>query len=177
MCIFAILTFNPSKMKQFLQRGLLIAAFILGLVFPLAAQSTQMTIHMNDGTEHTYLMTESDRVYFEDNETLVVEIAVYSKGVRSDRFNLADIRKITCTETEGISEETNTPLWISPNPTHDAFKLHNLNGKETIQIYALDGRLVKSTEVNGDQLVDISDLPNGLYLVKTESCTLKMIKL
>ena len=122
-------------------------------------------------------MAESDRAYFEDNETLVVEIAVYDKGARSDRFNLADIRKITCTETEGISEKANTPLWISPNPTHDAFILHNINGKETIQIYALDGRLVKSGEVTEDQLVDISDLPNGLYLVKTELCTLKMIKL
>lgn len=164
-------------MKRIFQRGLLLAAFILGLAFHLAAQSTQMTIHMNDGTERSYFMAESDHVYFEDNETLVIEIAAYDKSVRSDRFNLADISKITCTETEGILEETNTPLWISPNPTHDAFKLHNLNGKETIQIYALDGRLAKSAEVTVDQLVDISDLPNGLYLVKTESCTLKMIKL
>ena len=164
-------------MKQIFQRGLLLATFIIGLVFPLAAQSTQMTIYLNDGTERSYFMTECDRAYFEDNETLVVEIAVYEKGVRSDRFNLADIRKITCTETEGISEEANTPLWISPNPTHDAFILHNLNGKENIQIYALDGRLAKSAEVTGDQPIDISDLPAGLYLVKTESCTLKMIKL
>ena len=156
---------------------MLLAAFILGLVFHLVAQSTQMTIHLNDGTERSYFMAESDRAYFEDNETLVIEIAAYSKGVRSDRFNLADIRKITCTETEGLLEEANTPLWISPNPTHDAFILHNINGKETIQIYALDGRLVKSAEVTGDQLVDISDLPNGLYLVKTELCTLRMIKL
>ena len=164
-------------MKSIFKRGLLLLAFLFGLAFHLAAQSTQMTIHMNDGTERTYYMTESDRVYFEDNETLVVEIAVYGKGVRSDRFNLVDIRKITCTETEGISEETNTSIWLSPNPTHDAFMLHNLNGKETIHIYALDGRMVKSYNVVGDQLVDISDLPVGLYLVKTESCTLKMIKL
>ena len=164
-------------MKQIFQRGLLFAAFILGLVFHLAAQSTQMTIHLNDGTERSYFMTESDRAYFEDNETLVVEIAIYDKGIRSDRFNLVDIRKITCADTEGISETTNSVVHLSPNPTHDAFKLHNLNGKETIQIYALDGRLVKSEEVVGDQLIDISDLPNGLYLVKTKSCTHKMIKL
>ena len=164
-------------MKRIFKRGLLLFALFFGLAFHLAAQSTQMTIHMNDGTERTYFMTESDRVYFEDNETLVVEIAVYGKGLRSDRFNLVDIRKITCTETEGISEETKTSLWLSPNPTHDAFMLHNLNGIETIQIYALDGRMVKSFNAVGDQLVDISDLPVGLYLVKTESCTLKMIKL
>ena len=164
-------------MKHIFQRGLLLAAFILGLVFHLAAQSTQMTIHLNDGTERSYFMAESDRVYFEDNETLVVEIAVYDKSVRSDRYNLADIRKVTCTETEGISETLNNSVYLSPNPSHDAFILHNLNGKEIIEIYALDGRLVKSAEVVRDQLIDISDLPSGLYLVKTESCILKMIKL
>ena len=169
--------FNLLSMKHIFQRGLLLAAFILGLVFHLAAQSTQMTIHLNDGTERSYFMAERDRVYFEDNETLVVEVAVYDKSVRSDRFNLADIRKVTCTETEGISETLNNSVYLSPNPSHDAFILHYLNGKETIQIYALDGRLVKTAEVTGDQPVDISDLPNGLYLVKTESCTLKMIKL
>jgi hypothetical protein len=159
-------------MKSIFKRGLLLLAFLSGLVFHLAAQSTQMTIHLNDGTERTYFMNESDRVYFEDNETLVVELAVYS-----DRFNLADIRKITCQETEGVSETTNASVFLSPNPTHDAFMLHNLNSKQSVSIYALDGRLVKSAEVSENQLIDISDLPIGLYLVKTESQTLKMIKL
>ena len=164
-------------MKSIFKRGLLLLAITLGLAFPLAAQSTQMTIQMNDGNERTYFMNEGDRVYFEDNETLVVEIAVYDKNVRSDRFNLADIRKITCHETEGMSETSGTSVILSPNPTYDAFMLHNLHGKQSVSIYALDGRLVKTAEVSENQLIDISDLPIGLYLVKTESCTLKMIKL
>ena len=164
-------------MKSIFKRESLLLAFFFGLVLHLAAQSTQMTIHFNDGTERTYFMNESDRVYFEDNETLVVELAVYSKDVRSDRFNLADIRKITCQETEGVSETSNASVFLSPNPTHDAFMLHNLNGRQSVNIYALDGRLVKSAEVSEDQLIDISDLPIGLYLIKTESQTLKMIKL
>ena len=148
-------------------------AFILGLAFHLAAQSTQMTIHLNDGTERTYFMHESDRVYFEDNETLVVELA----PTKSDRFNLADIRKITCAETEGVSEVSNASVQLLPNPAHDAFLLRNLKKQQTVSIYALDGRIMKSFETTGDQWIDISDLPIGLYLVKTEHQTLKMIKL
>ena len=164
-------------MKSIFRHGLLLATLILGLTFHLAAQSTLMTLYMNDGAERAYYMTEDDHVYFEDNETLVVEIAAFGKGIRSDRYNLTDIRKITCAETEGVGEESNAPVCLSPNPVHDAFMLLNLNGKETIRIYALDGRLVKSIEVEGSQLIDISDLGIGLYLVKTQSCTLKMIKL
>ena len=164
-------------MKRLIQRGLLLIALTLGLGFYLSAQSTQMTVYLNNGEEKTYQMTGNDRVYFDDNETLVIEIAVYGKGERSDRFNLADIRKITCAETEGISEASNTSVYLSPNPVHDAFMLNNLNGKESIHVYALDGRLMKSIEASEGQWIDISDLPIGLYLVKTERQTLKMIKL
>ena len=160
-------------MKSIFKRGLLLLAFILGLAFHLAAQSTQMTIHFNDGTERSYYMSENDRVYFEDNETLVVELA----PTKSDRFNLADIRKITCAETEGVSEVSNASVQLFPNPSHDAFLLRNLNERQTVCIYALDGRIMKSFETTVDQWIDISDLPIGLYLVKTEHQTLKMIKL
>ena len=149
----------------------------LGMLFHLSAQSTQMTIYMNNGDERSYDMTENDRVYFENNETLVVEIAVYNKDLRSDRFNLADIRKITCQEVEGLSEGSNTSVCLVPNPVHDAFMLRNLNGKETLHIFTLDGRMVMSVEASENQLIDISGLPVGLYLVKTEHQTLKMIKL
>ena len=161
-------------MKHIIKRGLLLTALIMGLAFHLTAQSTQMTIYLNDGNEKSYLMTPSDRVYFEDNETLVVEITVNTK---SDRYNLADIRKITCAETEGIAEASMERVCLSPNPVHDVVMLSNLNGNETIQIFALDGRLMKSVEASEGQLIDISELPIGLYLVKTEHQTLKMIKL
>ena len=89
-----------------------------------------MTIYLNDGAERTYFMTPSDRVYFEDNEVLVVETTV---TMRSDRYNLADIRKITCAVTVGVTETSGTTPFLSPNPVHDAFTLRNLNGEETIQ--------------------------------------------
>ena len=160
-------------MKRIIQYGLLLAAFTLGLFFNLEAQSTQMTIYMNDGTERIYYMTEDDRVYFEDNETLIVELA----PTKSDRFNLAEIRKVTCSETEGMIEETDASVFLSPNPVHDAFMIHNLGDRQPVSIYALDGRLLKSLEAGSDQPIDISDLPVGVYLVKTESRTLKIIKL
>lgn len=164
-------------MKHIIQRGLLLAAFFFGLLFHLAAQSTLMTIHLNDGTEHAYYMSEYDRAYFEDNEILVIEIAVTGSGAKSDRYNLADIRKITCNEAEGVIETTNASVFLFPNPVSDAFMIRNLNGKEAIQVYSLDGRLVKSVECDGDQPIDVSDLGVGIYLVKTERQTLKMIKL
>lgn len=161
-------------MKHAMQRGLLLAAFIFGLFFRLAAQSTQIIVFLNNGTEQTYNLTEADRLYFEDNTKLVIE-QISTKGTVI--IPLADIRKITCDETVGVSEASDATVFLAPNPAHNTFTLRNLEGKDNVSIYALDGRMVKSMEVTGGQPVDISNLPIGLYLVKTQSSTFKMIKL
>ena len=161
-------------MKRVFQHGLLLTVLTLGLFFKLSAQSIQMTIYMNDGTEQMYYMSESDRVFFEDNKWLVVEIAPTAK---SDRYLLSEIRKVVCSETEGMIEEGDVSVFLSPNPVHDAFMIHNLGDRQTVSIYALDGRLLKTLEASSDQSIDISDLTIGLYLVKIHSRTLKIIKL
>ena len=161
-------------MKHIFQRGLLLTAFIFGLFFCMAAQSTQIVVFLNDGTEQTYNLAEADRLYFEDNTKLVIEQGVYKTTVK---IPLTDIRKITCHETEGISEASSTPIHLFPNPVHDFVILHNLQEEQSISIYALDGRMVKSVEAIDDRPIDISDLPIGIYLVRTESQILKMIKL
>ena len=161
-------------MKHIIQRGLLLVALLFGVAFHLFAQSTQMTVYLNNGEEKTYYMSESDRVYFENDEILVIEII---SNAKSDRYNLADIRKITCREIEGVSEDSNTSVHLVPNPVHDVVMLGNFDGQQNVSIYTLDGRLVKSVEVVGYQRIDITDLPIGLYLVKIGHQTLKMIKL
>ena len=161
-------------MKRIFQRGLLLTAFIYGLFFRVAAQSTQIVVFLNDGTEQSYMMSEADRLYFEDNTKLVIEVGPTKSPVT---IPLADIRKITCSETEGIAESPDLDLGIFPNPVHDVLTFRNLQGKQSISIYAIDGRRMKIIEATGNQAIDISDLPIGLYLVKTQSQTLKMIKL
>ena len=161
-------------MKRLFQRGLLLTAFIFGLFFRMTAQSTQIVVFLNDGTEQTYNMVDADRLYFEDNTKLVIEQGAYKNTVT---IPLADIRKITCSETVGTTENPDLGLSIFPNPVHDVLTFRNLQGKQAISIYTLDGRRMKTIEVTGNQSNDISDLPIGLYLVKTPAQTLKMIKL
>ena len=140
----------------------------------MAAQSTQMVVTMNDGSVQTYSMMESGRVYFEDNTYLVIE-----EGTGKDvvRIPMSDIRKITCEEEVGLPENQAAAISILPNPVHDVMVLHNLDGKQTVSIFAIDGRLMKAFEVSGDEAIDVSAFPVGLYLVRTQSSTLKMIKL
>ena len=161
-------------MRPFLKRGLILVAFFLGAALPMAAQSSHLVVFMNNGTEHSYLMDETDRIYFENNEKLIIE-QIASKA--TTEYQLADIRKLICYETEGADENTETSTSLYPNPVHDVMVLRNLEGKQSVSIYTLDGRLAKAFEATGDQVVDVSDLAIGMYLVKTPKQTLKMIKL
>ncbi len=172
--VFNIVHYLKSNlMKHPFKRGLLLVTLMLGALLSLAAQ-TQMIVIMNNGEELVFNMLEGDRAYFEDNVKLVVEQAAYKDITK---IPLADIRKIVCREVEGTSENTNLGMSIFPNPVHNLLTLHNLQGKQTVCIYALDGRMVKTFEASGDQAVDISDLSRGIYLVTTPTQTLKMIKL
>ena len=118
-------------------------------------------------------MAESDRVFFENNTSLIVE-----QGTATDVIPLADIRKISCSEVLGSqSENAMANVSLTPNPVHDVMMLHNLNGVETVSIYSIDGRLMKTLETSGEEFINTEDLARGLYLVRTKSCVLKMIKL
>lgn len=160
-------------MKQLLKHGLLLLVPVIGMCIHGTAQSTQMIVTMNDGTAQTFAMDEADRVTFEDNTTLIIQ-----QGVGQTMIPLADIRKIVCDETMGgQSEHTMAKASITPNPVHDVMMFHNLNGVETINIYTLDGRLMKTFESSGEEFISTEDLAKGLYLVKTQTCVLKIIKL
>lgn len=163
-----------TTMKQFIKKGLLLWAFITGLICHSTAQSTTMSVFMNDGTIQTFVMQEEDLVYFIDNTYLVIE---QESASNITNISLAEIRKITCEETMDIPENQATAVVILPNPVHDVMTLRNLDGNQKVQIYSISGQLVKSFVANGDQSIDVSGLSIGLYLVRTQSCTLKMIKL
>ena len=93
-------------MKHIIQRGLLLMAFVFGLFFRMSAQSTQIVVFLNNGSEQTYSLIEADRLYFEDNTKLVIEqISTKSTVI----IPLADIRKITCDETVGVSRRFPSP--------------------------------------------------------------------
>ena len=157
-----------------MKKALLLSFILMGLLTYGIAQTVQISVFLNNGAEQTYLLSESDRLYFEDNTKLVIEEVATKSTVT---IPLADIRKITCDEFVGTQETPDIDVAIFPNPVRNVLVLKNLTGKQAISIYALDGRLMKTLETSENQFIDISDLSSGLYFVKTQTQTLKMIKL
>ena len=161
-------------MKQFLKHLFMFFALATGLSAYAQSTDVLLVVKMHDGQEISHEMSSESRFYFDDNTYLVIEDMVGNRAIA--RYALADIQKITCQETAGTSEAEET-IAVYPNPVHDSMVLLHFDGTQTINIYAVDGRLMRSTVVSTGQAIDVSDFPAGLYLVKTQQRTLKMIKL
>ena len=68
----------------------------------------------------------------------------------------------------GISETTETPLNIYPNPTRDFWYIHSEESINEIQLFDLSGRMVISNhpKQNGIIQIDASSLERGFYMIK-----------
>lgn len=76
----------------------------------------------------------------------------------------------------GEAKVPNNKLNVYPNPTNGAFSIKT---EENIsaEIYNMEGQIVKSLDLKkGINEENISELPNGVYLIKTLSESYKIIK-
>ena len=68
---------------------------------------------------------------------------------------------------ENVSETALPQAAVFPNPSNDSFTIQCEDMKQ-IEIYLMDGRLVKQIKVNGNEFV-ISALGQGLFIIRIET--------
>lgn len=66
--------------------------------------------------------------------------------------------------TLGTQEMVKNKIQIFPNPVSDFIRISGINDGQMVQIYNIDGRLVKSEMF--DSNVDVSQLSSGVYVLK-----------
>lgn len=81
----------------------------------------------------------------------------------------------------GLSKLTqqNNELHLFPNPASENLTISFSNNKrmETgIEIYDSTGNIIMEMEITTPQKIDISDLPSGLYIIRSTRSYLKPVK-
>ena len=71
---------------------------------------------------------------------------------------------------------SNAGISIYPNPVADYFKINSNIEVTKIEIYNLIGKRVKVLQNNSSGLFDVSDLRNGIYLVRVFGKSGKALK-
>jgi hypothetical protein len=74
-----------------------------------------------------------------------------------------------CYENTAISEYQNTRITLYPNPAEDVIYLKSPLKIDRVNIFDLQGRLVKQYELRGQTSLDVSDLESGVYLMEIQN--------
>ena len=157
----------------------------IAMVFMLAmlasiktvAQTTDITAYCRAEVNCAYeLMQDVKKFYFE-GEYIVFELG---DGTTTS-LQMSAIKKMTLTYNDPdfteVDEVTGKDGFY-PNPVSDVLYFNFNVGSEVImQIYSATGQLVKEENLSSDGAIDVSDLSEGLYIVKIDGKTYKFSKL
>ena len=135
-----------------------------------ADQALKLITVSADGTESGYLLTNVQRIVFDDN-TMTVNMK-----------NAPDVTNVVCLRFEyGTVAIPNTKaentVFVFPNPVKTKLTITGAEVNSTANLYNLNGALLKSIIIrDGGTDIDVSSLQQGTYLLQVGKQTVKFIK-
>jgi hypothetical protein len=90
---------------------------------------------------------------------------------------LGTVKAMLETSTTSVTDVTKNDLQLFPNPTTSYFEISNATNVSHVVIHALVGTKVRefNAKINGSRF-DVSDLPQGIYLVRLMDDTRSVLK-
>jgi len=73
-------------------------------------------------------------------------------------------------------EKSEQEIRVFPNPTQHYLSIEVAEvGRQTVKMYSINGRLIKTILMQNRATIDIQDLPTGIYILKTEKNIFKKV--
>lgn len=139
----------------------------------LKAQSNVLRIKMSDGEDIIWTSEKLNNIYFDGDTTLVV---VESENYFTHSYNVNEIKKMYFESGESVPDLNFTEVsLVYPNPAKDNIRIVGIDNQE-IEIISIDGKSVFKGNYDGISL-DVSNFPQGAYIIKTNSSSLKFNKI
>lgn len=125
------------------------------------------TLIINSGERYTVILTPTENI----NTDIIVEYYEARNG------NLEHTNLIKLNGDLSVTEGEIGEFDIYPNPATDVLNFRTLNFGDIINIYDLSGKLVLSEMSNSfNTPINLSHLHNGVYILKYQDKTLKVVK-
>jgi hypothetical protein len=100
-------------------------------------------------------------------------LKVDGKGKYPNTQNVYSLNQLV----EIQEQQLNSNFSISPNPFQNKVKIHlNENSKVQLKIYNLVGSQIEEIEVSNDEIIDLTHLNNGGYILKINNETVRLMK-
>ena len=138
----------------------------------LADNLNTLVVTMKNGAETAFFLKDKPNVTFEGSNLKVVSEKT------TTTFALADVLRFTYVKRDpsGIDQQVINPTEISYED--GVLVISQIKAGASVGVYALDGKLVRQLKAqrSGTYRLSLSELPTGLYLVKADNVTYKIMK-
>ncbi|MEI7502422.1 MAG: T9SS type A sorting domain-containing protein [Paludibacter sp.] len=152
-----------------------IIVFLLVLFTNSAQAQNSLIVKLNNNSQSGYLLSSIDRITFSGGN-----LVLKYKDAATSSIILSDIDLLHFGIYSEVPELTSNELKIEvyPSPACNYIQLKNLPEEQIhIVVYRLDGGvLINKILMDRTQCIDISNLCNGIYLLKVNNKTLKFTK-
>ena len=133
------------------------------------------------GTNNGFTLIDFTNLNGQNYSNIVIDELRLTTGgaytyMQLDAFTWVKDSNILLATDETNVSSSKKELSVYPNPTQGAFSI--ISEKNTkAELYDQSGKRLKTLEIGkGENKADISELPAGMYLIKTEEEALKIIK-
>ena len=138
----------------------------------LADSQNTLVVKLKNGAETAFFLKDQPNVTFEGTNLKVVS------QKETVTFALSDVLRFTYVKKDpsGIDEMAVDPTEVSYEG--GVLVISQLKQGASVDIYSLDGKLVRQLKAyrSGTYRLSLSELPTGLYLVKADNITYKIMK-
>ena len=136
--------------------------------------SKTLVVLTKDGGKTEFVLSERPKVLFEGKSLRITSSKV------DVTYGLSDILRFTYTNTDptGITELAEADDQTGVNYQNGTLVLSQLKEDSFVGIYSLDGKLIQQLIAGhkGTYRLNLLSLPMGVYIVKADTITYKIIK-
>lgn len=139
--------------------------------------SAQVTVfvHKADNSIQTYNMDASGELQFVNDRLLITESALTEA---TTALNVDDIRKVTFSGATSsiLTPQQRADFSLFPNPAQRSFSISGIGTRPaSVAIFSVTGKLMFEQACADGSSIDVSHLKRGIYFVKINSQTSKLI--
>ena len=149
------------------------ALLSLGFAFATYAQDTKVNVLYLDGTPHVVQMSQVQKLKITGDDVLLLS----ADGTTLATHKTADIDKIELTADVTAINTPSKVQAVTIRYNGTSITASGMTNGHVLTVYATSGAVVaKAKARDGKATINVSDLGAGVYVVKTDGQTLKMVK-
>lgn len=146
--------------------------FFLVFLSPLMALAQNcLTIHQKNGETFSYMFQDKPVITYSESDLVLtstkVQVVFPIRSLKKFTFDDVDTSVSTVEKVDASYKYSENTVWI-----------RGTEPKSLVLVCTIDGKMVKTfvTDENGDLVFSVNEFVEGVYIIRTDSVTFKILK-